>query len=114
MGSPAPTLPINSCSVLLRWYVAGLPMLDVPVFSSAALKSSAVPFANSRSLPLPRLLPSPRPLALEVAFGAAAAFGFAAAAAGFSMIRLEWMDIRRERKSASAMARMELMLPSSD
>ena len=33
---------------------------------------------------------------------------------GFSMIRLEWLDIRSVRESASAMARMESTLPSPD
>ena len=31
LGSPIPTLPTNSCSVLLRWCVTGLSVLDVPV-----------------------------------------------------------------------------------
>ena len=105
LGSPTPTLPTNSCSVLLRWCVAGLSVLDVPVAPMAPPASDPVftaliaiatwspscspsgswdssasagssPSSTSRNFPpFPR--PLPRPL-LPLLFAAGFALGFAA------------------------------------
>ena len=108
LGSPTPTLPTKPSSVLLRWCVTGLSVLDVPVApmappasdpvttvpedltimafwspSSCSCSGSSASSASSGSSPSTSrsFPPFPRPLALPLPLAAGLAFAFGPAAA---------------------------------